>query len=88
MANVPTRPFHVNPWVAARHDPLRLPTKLNSMPNNYINILLKFNGESDFSIEYHMIAFQDFTDKLYIEHDDVCMRLLFKHFKGMSYNGS
>eukprot|EP01018_Ginkgo_biloba_P028760 Gb_40851 [translate_table: standard] len=68
--NPPPPPPRVNPWVKSRYGPLKLPVNLHDMPNNYLNILPKFDGEKNVSAEDHMTAFQDFTDNMFMEHDD------------------
>eukprot|EP01018_Ginkgo_biloba_P021852 Gb_40590 [translate_table: standard] len=78
----PPPPARINPWVQARYGPSRLPVNLNDMPNNYLKILPKFDGENNASVEDHMIHFQDFTDNLFIEYDDVYMRLFGQTLEG------
>jgi len=43
------------------------------MPNNYLKILQKFNEENEASTKYHIVAFQDCTNNLAIEYEDVYM---------------
>jgi len=74
MASNEPPPRLVNPWVEARHGPLSLPHNLNAMPNSYLKLFPKFKGDGSLT-EYHLIAFQDFTDNFFIEFDDVFMRL-------------
>eukprot|EP01018_Ginkgo_biloba_P007611 Gb_17039 [translate_table: standard] len=66
----PPPPPRVNPWVQDSYGPLRLPVNLHDMPDNYLKILPKFDGEKNASAEDHMTSFQDFTDMMFIEHDD------------------
>jgi hypothetical protein len=44
--------------------------------------LLKFTGEGDLTATEHIKFFDQFTDILDIERDDVCSRLLVKIFEG------
>eukprot|EP01018_Ginkgo_biloba_P022732 Gb_08713 [translate_table: standard] len=80
--NPPPPPPRVNPWVQPRYGPLRLPVNLHDMPDNYLKILPKFDGEKNVLAEDHMIAFQDFTDNMFIEHDDVYMRRFVQTLEG------
>lgn len=58
-----------------RYGPLNLPQNLHGLPDNYMHLLPKYDGEKEQTTEYHVTAFQGFTNNLFIEHDHVCMRL-------------
>jgi hypothetical protein len=45
-------------------------------------LLPKYNGEPTLSTEEHLVSFQDFTDNLFMEHDDVFMRLFVQTLEG------
>ena len=64
-------PLDVNPWIEIKHGPLNLPNNLHDMPKNYLNIFHKFDREKDITTKDHMATFQDFTDNLFIEDDNV-----------------
>eukprot|EP01018_Ginkgo_biloba_P034759 Gb_09446 [translate_table: standard] len=80
--NPPPPPPRVNRWVQAKYGPLRTPVNVHDMPDNYLKILPKFDGEKNALAEDHMTAFQDFTDNLFIEHDDVYMRFFVQTLEG------
>jgi hypothetical protein len=47
-----------------------------------MKLLPKYDGEKAISVEEHMGAFQDFIDNLFVEHDDVFMRLFIQTLEG------
>jgi hypothetical protein len=55
--------------------PLNLHVHVHDLPENYLKLLPKYDGEQAHSAEEHLAAFQDFIDNLFMEHDDVFMRL-------------
>jgi hypothetical protein len=69
-------PLPLNLWVMAIFFPLNLLVHDHDLPKNYLKMLPKYNGEPTLSVEEHLTAFQDFTDDLFVECDDVFMRLL------------
>jgi hypothetical protein len=66
----------------ARYAPLVLLVPLHDLPENYIKNLPKFTGEGDLTVTEHINFFDQFTDILGIEHEDVYLRLLFQTFEG------
>jgi hypothetical protein len=78
----PAPPPRVFAKVAARYAPLVLPVPLHDLPENYIKNLPKFTGEGDLTATEHINFFDQFTDILGIEHEDVYSRLLVQTFEG------
>ena len=68
--------------VAARYAPLVLPVPLHDLPENYMKNLPKFTGEGDLTTAKHLNFFDQFTDILGLEHEDVYSRLLVQTFEG------
>jgi hypothetical protein len=58
-------PPPLNPWVMARFGPLNIPAHVHDLPENYLKLLPKYNGEPTLSVEEHLATFQDFTDNLF-----------------------
>jgi hypothetical protein len=75
-------PPPVNPWVEARYGPLNLPQNTHDLLENYLKLLPKYDGEKTLIVEEHMVVFQDFTENLFIEHDDVFKILFVQTIKG------
>jgi hypothetical protein len=61
--------------VAARYTPLVLPVPLHDLPKNYMKNLPKFTGEGDLTAAKNINFFDQFTDVLGLEHEDVYSRL-------------
>jgi hypothetical protein len=78
----PAPPPKVFAKVAARYAPLVLPVPLHDLPKNYIKNLPKFTGEGDLTAVEHINFFDQFTDILGLEHEDVYSRLLIQTFEG------
>jgi hypothetical protein len=78
----PSPPPRVFAKVAARYAPLVLPVPLHDLLQNYIKNLPKFTGEGNLTATEHINFFDQFTDILGIEHEDVYLRLLVQTFKG------
>jgi hypothetical protein len=57
--------------VAARYAPLVLLVPLHDLPENYMKNLPKFTGEGDLTAAEHINFFDQFTDILGLEHEDV-----------------
>jgi hypothetical protein len=68
--------------VAARYAPLVLPFPLHDLPKNYMKNLSKFTGEGDLTATEHIIFFDEFSDILGLDHEDVYSRLLVQPFEG------
>ena len=75
MANVPT--FLLN-----KYAPLALPQVLNDMPQDYLKILPKFNGENEIDAQKHLETFCSFADNFNVEHLDVVLRLFVQSLDG------
>jgi hypothetical protein len=43
--NLPPPPPPINPWVAARYGPLHIPINPHDLPDNYLKLLPKYDGE-------------------------------------------
>eukprot|EP01018_Ginkgo_biloba_P001504 Gb_17813 [translate_table: standard] len=52
------------------------------MPPRYLKSLPRFNGDDEITAEKHLATFQNFTDNLEIEYDDVFMRMFCNSFEG------
>jgi hypothetical protein len=68
--------------VAARYAPLVLSLVLHDLPENYMKNLSKFMGEGDLTATEHINFFDQFTNILGIEHEDVYSRLQVQNFEG------
>jgi hypothetical protein len=78
----PPPPLMIFAKVAARHTPLVLQVPLHDLPKNYMKNLPKFTGEGDLTMTKHINFFDQFTDILGLEHEDVYSRLLVEAFEG------
>jgi hypothetical protein len=78
----PPPPPRIFAKVAARYAPLVLPVPLHDLPENYMKNLPKFTGEGDLTATEHINFFDQFTDILGLEHEDVYSRLLVQTFEG------
>jgi hypothetical protein len=52
------------------------------MPENYLKILPKFNGDNGVIAKDHIAAFQDCTDNFAIEHDGISISMFHHSFEG------
>jgi hypothetical protein len=75
-------PLQIFAKVAARYAPLVLPVPLHDLPKNYMKNLPKFMGEGDLTTAEHINFFDQFTNILGLEHEDVYSRLLVQTFEG------
>jgi hypothetical protein len=57
--------------VATRYAPLVLPVPLHNLPENYMKNLSKFTGEGDLMATEHINVFDQLSDILGLEHEDV-----------------
>jgi hypothetical protein len=57
-----------NPLFSNRYKTLIIPYFLHDIPINYLKILSKFNGDDRISMDHHIDAFQDCTNKLTIQY--------------------
>jgi hypothetical protein len=55
---------------------------MNNFPDNYLKLLPKFNGEDEITALEHLSTFDNFTDNLSLEHEDVYMRIFVQNFEG------
>jgi hypothetical protein len=77
-----TSPTTFKPWVTARYGPLNLPQHVHDLPENYLKLLPKYDGEKTHSTKEHIAAFQEFTENLFVEHDNVFMRIFVQTLEG------
>ena len=63
-------PHAVNPWTVETYGSLNSPNNHHDMLQHYLNILPKFEGEYDVTIEDHIATFQEFTNDLIVEGED------------------
>lgn len=77
----PTPP---NPWLAARFKPLFLPPadQLGDLPDWYLKVLPKLNGENGITAEDNFTTFQDCPDNFDVEEDDVFSRMFAHSLEG------
>ena len=75
MANVPG--FLLN-----KYAPLALPQVLNDMPQDYLKILPRFNGENEIETQKYLEVFCSFGEKFNVEHLDTVLRLFFQSLDG------
>jgi hypothetical protein len=68
--------------VATRYTPLVLLVPLHDLPENYMKNLPKFTREGDLIAAEHINFFDQFTDIIGLEHEDVYSRLLVQSFEG------
>ena len=68
MGNVPG--FLLN-----KYAPMALPQVLNDMPQDYLKILPRFNGENEIDAQKHLEVFCAFAENFNVEHLDVVLRL-------------
>jgi hypothetical protein len=68
--------------VVARYAPLVLPIPLHDLLKNYMKNLPKFTGEGDLTAAKHINFFDQFTDILGLEHEDVYSQLFVQTFEG------
>jgi hypothetical protein len=78
----PPPPPRIFAKVVVRYTPLVLPVPLHDLPENYMKNLPKFTGEGDLTAVEHINFFDQFTDILGLEHEDVYSRLFVQTFKG------
>ena len=77
----PPLPPRIFSKVVDIYDPLILPPILHDLPENYMNNLPKFMGEGDLTATEHIKFFDQFTDILGIEHENVYSRLMVQNFE-------
>ena len=77
----PPPPRIFNKFVV-RYAPLNLLRNMIFFPDNYPNLLPKFNGEDYITTLENLSSFDNFTDNLGLEHEDVYMRICVQTFEG------
>jgi hypothetical protein len=75
------------PWVVSIYGPLNFPINFHDLPENYLKIMPKYDGEKIIYVEEHMGSSQDFIDNLFLEHEDVFMRLFVQKMQAYVKNG-
>lgn len=65
-----------------KHDPLHLPQPLSVMPQDYLNLLPRFNGEDGNNAQRHIKTFCASTEDLNVEQLDVVVRLFVQSLDG------
>ena len=61
---------------------MALPQILNDMPQDYLKILPRFNGENDTEAQKHLEVFCAFAENFIVEHLDVVLRLFVQSLDG------
>jgi hypothetical protein len=81
QAMASTNRMHV--IVAAKYTHLVMPIGLHALPAiDYMKYLPKYNGEGEFTVEEHLVAFYSFANNFKIEYVDVWMRLFVQIIDG------
>ena len=62
--------------------PLALPQTLNEMPQGYLKVLPRFNGEHNTAAQKHLEVFCAFAEDFNVEHLDVVLRLFVQSLDG------
>jgi hypothetical protein len=75
-------PLRIFEKVATRYSPLVLSVPLHDLLENYMKSLPNFTGEGDLMTDEHINFFDQFTNILGLEHEDVYSRLLVQTFEG------
>ena len=65
-----------------KYAPLALPQVVNDMPQDYIKILPRFNGENEIDAQKHLETFYSFVDNFNVENLDVVLRLFMQSLDG------
>jgi hypothetical protein len=63
-----------NTWITAIFGPLNMCMNIHSLPENYLNLLPKYDGQKTHSTEEHIESFQEFTDNMFVEQNNVLVR--------------
>jgi hypothetical protein len=78
----PPPPPRVFNKATTRYAPLVFPTNIHDLPDNYLKMLPKFNGESENTLVEHLSFFDVFGVIFGLEHEYVYMRLFVQKFEG------
>lgn len=65
----------VEGFLCNKYSPLHLPQPLSDMPEDYLNIFPRLNGEDENTTQRHIETFCDFAENLSVEQLDVVLRL-------------
>ena len=65
-----------------KYAPLALPQVLHDMPQDYLNLLPRFNGQDSTSAQKHNEDFCAFAKNVNVEHLDVVLRLFVQSLDG------
>ena len=68
--------------MAVRFAPLRLPTILHDLPQNYSQRIYLFDVEGGITAKQHVAKFEDFVDLEEVDYMDVKMRLFAQSLSG------
>lgn len=85
MTNLLPHPFKnmfILHFLLNKYAPLDIPQPLISMPQDYLNILPRFNGEDDISAQRHIEILCAFAENMNVEHLDVVLRLFVQYLDG------
>jgi hypothetical protein len=80
---VRNQPIYVNPWLATRYQSLICHTTLQPLSNVYPKTFPKLSGSDSRGVNEHIITFQDFTDSLLVEHENVFIHIFVNSLEGM-----
>lgn len=69
-----------------KYAPLDLPQPLSAMPQDYLKVLPRFNGEDENTAQRHIETFYAFAKNLNVEQLDVVLRLFVQSLDGEAIN--
>jgi hypothetical protein len=73
----------MNAIIVSRYAPLVFPVGLHALPaTDYMKYLPRYDGEGDFIVEEHLVAFYIFADNFNIDYVDVWMMLFVQSLDG------
>ena len=75
-------PPSVVPQVVSQQGPLELPPMFHPIPEHYLELLPRYNGEQEMTADEHLDAFVAYINKLNIQGEDVGMRLFVQSLVG------
>ncbi len=70
------------PWTMAQHKPLVFPHTLHLIPEYYLELLPRYNGEKEIIADKHLDAFHNYMEDLNVQFEDVYMRLFIQSLVG------
>jgi hypothetical protein len=68
--------------VASRYTPLNITHNIHEFIDNYLKILLRFNGEGETTTSEHLESFDYFIDNQGLEYEYLYIRILVQTFEG------